>query len=36
MVLRLGHFGKLDLKYLESSDICCWRRTDKIIWPDRV
>jgi len=27
---------KADQKYLESSEMCCWRRMEKIIWTDRV
>jgi hypothetical protein len=27
---------KLDQKYLESLEVWCWRRMEKIIWPDRV
>jgi hypothetical protein len=26
----------LDQKYLESFEICCWRRKEKKIWTDRV
>jgi hypothetical protein len=28
--------GKVDQKYLESFDIWCWRRMEKISWTDRV
>jgi hypothetical protein len=27
---------KVDHKYLESSEMWCWRRMEKIIWTDRV
>jgi hypothetical protein len=27
---------KVDEKYLESFEIRCWRRIEKIIWTDRV
>jgi hypothetical protein len=29
-------FRKVDQKYLESFEIWCWRRMEKIIWADRV
>ena len=35
MVLKLGHFGK-KIKYLESFEIWCWRRMERIIWTDHV
>jgi len=35
-VLRLGHFGKVDGKYLESFEMWCWRRMEKINWIDHV
>jgi hypothetical protein len=28
--------GKVDQKYLESFDMWCWRRMEKISWTDRV
>jgi hypothetical protein len=28
--------GKVDQKYLESSDMWCWRRLEKISWTDHV
>ena len=28
--------GKVDQKYLESCEMWCWRRREKIIWTDRV
>jgi hypothetical protein len=28
--------GKVDRKYLESFDMWCWRRMEKISWTDRV
>jgi hypothetical protein len=27
---------KVDRKYLESFEVWCWRKTEKIIWTDRV
>jgi hypothetical protein len=27
---------KVDQKYLESFEMCCWRRMEKISWTDRV
>jgi hypothetical protein len=36
MVLKCGHFGKADQKYLESFGMCCWRRIEKISRTDRV
>jgi hypothetical protein len=36
MVLKRGHLGKIDQKYLESFDMWCWRRMEKISWTDRV
>jgi hypothetical protein len=35
-VLELETLQKEDQKYLRSSEMCCWRRTDKISWIDRV
>jgi hypothetical protein len=35
MVLKLGHFGKADQKYLKSFEMC-WRRMEKINWTYRV
>jgi hypothetical protein len=32
MVLKLGHFGK----YLESFEMWCWSRMEKISWTDQV
>ena len=29
-------FRRVDQKYVESSEILCWRRMEKIIWTDRV
>jgi hypothetical protein len=26
---------KVDQKYLEGREMCCWRRLEKIIWNDR-
>jgi hypothetical protein len=31
-----GTFRILDQKYLESSEMCCWRRMEEISWTDRV
>jgi hypothetical protein len=28
--------GKVYQKYLESFDMWCWRRMEKIVWTDRV
>jgi hypothetical protein len=36
MVLKLGHFQKVDQKYLESFEMWCQRRMQKIRWTDRV
>jgi len=36
MVLKLGRFGQQMKKYLESSEMWCWGRTEKISWTDRV
>ena len=36
MVLKLGTFRKVDHKYLESSEMWCWRRKEKIKMIDRV
>ena len=36
MVLTLGHWGKVDQKYLRSFEVRCWRRMEKISWTDRV
>jgi hypothetical protein len=36
MVLKLGTLQKVDQKYLESSEMWCWRRMEKIRWTDRV
>jgi len=35
MVMKLGHFGN-KIKYLESFEILCWRRMERINWTDRV
>jgi hypothetical protein len=29
-------FRKVDQKYTESFEMCCWRRMEKISWTDRV
>jgi hypothetical protein len=29
-------FWKVDEKYLESSEMCCWRRKEEINWKNRV
>jgi hypothetical protein len=29
-------FRKVDQKYVESFEILCWRRMEKIIWTDHV
>ena len=36
MVLKLKALQKLDQKYLESSEMLCWRRMEFISWTDRV
>ena len=36
MVLKLGRFGQHIKKYLESFEIWCWRRMEKINWTDHV
>ena len=36
MVLKLGRFGAADQKYLESFEMWCWRRMEKISWTDHV
>jgi hypothetical protein len=36
VVLKRGHFRKVDQKYLESLAMWCWRRMEKISWTDRV
>jgi len=36
MVLKLGYFGKEMKKYLESFEMCCWRRMEKISRTYRV
>jgi hypothetical protein len=33
---EIGTVRKADQKYLESSGMWCWRRTEKIIWTDRM
>jgi hypothetical protein len=35
-MLKLGHFGKIDQKYLGSFEMWCCRRMKKISWTDRV
>jgi hypothetical protein len=36
MVLKLGRFGAVDQKHLESFEMWCWRRMEKISWTDHV
>jgi hypothetical protein len=36
MVLKLGRFGAVDQKHLESFEMWCWRRMEKIRWTDHV
>jgi hypothetical protein len=36
MVLKPGHFGKTDQKYLKSFEMWCWRRMEKVSWTDHV
>jgi hypothetical protein len=36
VVLKLGRFGQVDQKNLESFEMWCWRRMGKISWNDHV
>ena len=36
MVLKLGTIRAVDQKHLESSEIRCWRRMEKVSWTDRA
>jgi len=36
MVLKPGHFGKKNQKQLESFQMWCWRKMEKISWTDHV
>jgi hypothetical protein len=36
MVLRTGHFGEWNKKFLESFEMWCWRKMEKISWTERV
>jgi len=36
MVLKFAPFWEVDLKYVKSIEISCWRRLEKISWIDRV
>jgi hypothetical protein len=36
MVLKIQTLQKVDQKYLESSEMWCWRRMEKISWTDDV
>jgi hypothetical protein len=36
MVLKLGTLQKVDQKNLESFEMWCWKRMEKISWTDRV
>jgi hypothetical protein len=36
MVLKLGRFGQVDQEHLESFEMWCWRRMEKISWTDHV
>jgi hypothetical protein len=36
MVLKLGRFGAVDQKHLESFEMWCWRRMEKISWIQHV
>ena len=36
MVLKLGRFGQQIRKHLESFEMWCWRRMEKISWTDHV
>jgi hypothetical protein len=31
-----GHGGEVDQKHLERFEMWCWRRMEKISWPDHV
>jgi hypothetical protein len=36
MVLKLGTLRKVDQKYLDSFEMWCWRKMERISWTDRV
>jgi len=36
MVLKLGRLGAVDQKHVESFEMWCWRRMEKIFWTDHV
>jgi len=36
MVLKLGRLGAVDQKHVESFEMCCWRRMEKISQTDHV
>jgi len=36
MVLKLGRLGAVDQKHVESFEMWCWRRMEKISWTDHV
>jgi len=36
MVLKLGTIRAVDQKHLESSEIRCWRRMEKVSWTEHV
>jgi hypothetical protein len=36
MVPKLGHFKRVDQKYLECYGMWCWMRKEKISWTDHV
>ena len=33
---EMGHFGRVAKKYLESFEMWCWKRMERISWTDRV
>jgi hypothetical protein len=35
-VLKIGHFWKVDQKYMKSFEMWCWRRMEDISWTDCV
>jgi hypothetical protein len=36
MMLKLRHFGKQVRNSLETFEMWCWRRTEKIVWTDHL
>ena len=35
-IIVYNHIAAVDQKHLESFEMCCWRRKEKIIWTDHV